>query len=80
MGKRSQDDQKNGQDNLKASLKDFNIPQESWEQITHVRARWRNLIRKGADGYEAKRDRTKARRVQRLNQGIIIRVVIFTEN
>ena len=42
-------------DTLKASLKDFNIPPESWEQIKLDRARWRCLIRKGADDYGAKR-------------------------
>ena len=29
----------------KASLKDFNIPTESWEQIAQDRAKWRGLIR-----------------------------------
>ena len=39
-------------DTLKASLKDFNIPTESWEQIAQDRAKWRGLIR---SEYEAKR-------------------------
>ena len=42
-------------DTLKASLKDFNIPKESWEQIGQDRAKWRGLIRRGASEYEAKR-------------------------
>ena len=32
-------------DTLKASLKDFNIPTESWEQIAQDRTKWRGLIR-----------------------------------
>ena len=43
------------QDNLKASLKDFNIPTESWEKITQDRTKWRGLIKRGAGEYEAKR-------------------------
>ena len=42
-------------DTLKASLKDFYIPTESWEQIAQDRAKWRGLIRRGASEYEAKR-------------------------
>ena len=42
-------------DTLKASLKDFNIPTESWEQIAQDRTKWRGLIRKGTGEYEAKR-------------------------
>ena len=42
-------------DTLKASLKDFKIPTESWEQIAQDRAKWRGLIRRGASEYEAKR-------------------------
>ena len=39
MGKRSHGDQKKWyKDTLKASLKDFNIPTESWEQIAQDRA------------------------------------------
>ena len=37
------------------SLKDFNIPAESWEQIAHDRTKWRGLIKRGAGEYEAKR-------------------------
>ena len=37
-------------DTLKASLKDFNIPTESWEQITQDQAKWRGLIRRGCGG------------------------------
>ena len=56
MGKRSHGRQKKRyKDTLKASLKDFNIPTESWEQIAQDRAKWRGLIRRGASEYEAKR-------------------------
>ena len=40
---------------LKASLKDFNIPTESWEQSAQDRTKWRCLINKGAAQFEAKR-------------------------
>ena len=43
------------QDTLKASLKDFNIPNESWEQAAQNRTKWRCLINKGASQSEAKR-------------------------
>ena len=33
-------------DTLKASLKDFNIPTESWEQAAQDRTKWRCLIKK----------------------------------
>ena len=56
MGKCSCGDRKKWyKDTLKASLKDFNIPTESWEQIAQDRAKWRGLIRRGASEYEAKR-------------------------
>ena len=55
MGKRSHGGQKKRyKDTLKASLKDFNIPTESREQIAQDRAKWRGLIRRGASEYEAK--------------------------
>ena len=55
IGKRFHGGQKKRyKDTLKASLKDFNIPTESWEQIAQGRAKWRGLIRKGASEYEAK--------------------------
>ena len=41
-------------DTLKASLKDFNIPTESWEQIVQDRTKWRGLVRRSAGEYEAK--------------------------
>ena len=43
------------QRHLKASLKDFNLPTESWEQATQDRTKWRCLINKGAAQFEAKR-------------------------
>ena len=33
----------------------FNISSESWEETPDDRAKWRCLIRKGPDDYEAKR-------------------------
>ena len=42
-------------DTLKASLKDFNIPTESWEQDSQDLTKWRCLINKGASQFEAKR-------------------------
>ena len=55
-GKRSQAGQKKRyKDTLKASLKDFNIPTESWEQAAQDRTKWRCLINKGASQFEAKR-------------------------
>ena len=57
MGKGSHGGQKKRyKDTLKASLKDFNIPTELWEQIAQDRAKWRGLIRRGASEYEAKRN------------------------
>ena len=41
-------------DTLKASLKDFNIPTESWEQAAQDRTEMRCLINKGASQFEAK--------------------------
>ena len=53
---RSQGGQKKRyKDTLKASLKDFNIPTESWEQAAQDRTKWRCLINKGAFQIEAKR-------------------------
>ena len=40
---------------LNASLKNFNISTESWEQIAQDRTKWRGLIKRGAGEYEAKR-------------------------
>ena len=49
-----------------ASLKDFNIPTESWEQIAQDRTKWRGLIKRGAGEYEAKRiSETEQKRAQR---------------
>ena len=50
-------------DTLKISLKDFNIPTESWEQIAQDRTKWRGLIRKGAGEYEAKESAKPSRNV-----------------
>ena len=52
MGKHSHGGQKKRyKDTLKAFLKAFNIPTESWEQIEQDRAKWRGLIRRGASEY-----------------------------
>ena len=56
VGKRSHGGQKKRyKDTLKASLKDFNIPTESWEKIAQDRTKWQGLIKRGAGEYEAKR-------------------------
>ena len=53
-------------DTLKASLKDFNIPTESWEQIAQDRTKCRGLIKRGAGEYEAKRiSEAEQKRAQR---------------
>ena len=55
-GKRSQGGQKKRFiDTLKASLKDFNIPTESWEQAAQDRTKWRCLINKAPSQFESKR-------------------------
>ena len=54
VGKRSHGGQKKRyKDTLKASLKDFNIPTESWEQIAQDRTKWQGIIRRRAGEYEA---------------------------
>ena len=67
MSKRSHSGQKKRyKDTLKASLKDFNIPTESWEQIAQDRAKWQGLIRRGASEYELKRiSEAEQKRAQR---------------
>ena len=67
MGKRSHGGQKKRyKDTLKASLKDFNLPTESWEQIAQDRAKWRGLIKRGASEYVAKRiSEAEQKRAQR---------------
>ena len=48
VGKRSHGGQKKRyKDTLKASLKDFNIPTESWEQIAQDRTKWLGRITRG---------------------------------
>ena len=54
--KRAQGGQKKRyKDTLKASIKDFNILTESWEQAAQDRTKLRCLINKGASHFEAKR-------------------------
>ena len=63
MGKRYHGGQKKRyKGTLKALIKDFNIPTESWEQIAQDRAKWRGLIRKGASEYETKKKSAKPSR------------------
>ena len=63
-GKRSQGGQKKRyKDTLKASLNDFNIPIESWEQAAQDRTKWRCLINKGASQFEAKSSQFEAKRI-----------------
>ena len=66
MGKRSHDGQKKRyKDTLKTSLKNVNIPTESWEQIAQDRAKWRGLISSVSE-YEAKRiSEAEQKRAQR---------------
>ena len=66
-GKRSQGGKKKHyKDTLKASLKEFIIPTESWEQAAQDRTKWRCLINKGASQFEAKRIcETKRKRKER---------------
>ena len=69
VGKRSHGGKKKRyKDILKASasLKDFNIPIESWGQIAQGRSKWRGLIRRDAGEYEAKRiSEAEQKRAQR---------------
>ena len=68
-GKRSQGGQKKRyKDTLKVSLRDFNIPTESWEQAAQDRTKWRCLINKGAFQFEAKRICEAERSVQKGKQ------------
>ena len=54
--KRSQGGQKKRyKDTLNASLKDFNIPTESWERAAQDRTKWRCLTNKGAAQFESMR-------------------------
>ena len=80
MGKCSHGGQKKRyKDTLKASLKDFNIPTELWEQIAQDRAKWRGLIRRGTSEYEAKRiSKAEQKRAQySQSQGITNRAVLL---
>ena len=65
--KRSHGGQKKRYKNThKASLKDFNIPTESWEQVAQDRTKWRGLIKRGNGEYEAKRiSEAEQKRAQR---------------
>ena len=72
-GKRAQGGQKKRyKDTLKASLKDFDIPTESWEQAAQDRNKRRCFINKGASQYEPKRiceaERKRKERKARANE------------
>ena len=63
MGKRSHGGQKKRyKDTLKATIKDFNILTEPWQQIAQDRSKWRGIIRRGASEYEAKKESAKPSR------------------
>ena len=55
VGKLQGGQEKRYKDTLKVSPKDFNIPPECLKQSAQDRSKWRCLIRKGEDDYEAKR-------------------------
>ena len=67
VGKRYHGGQKKRyKDILKASLKDFNTPTESREQIAQDRTKWRALIKRGAGECEPKRiSEAEQKRAQR---------------
>ena len=76
VGKRSHGGQKKRyKDTLKASLKDFNIPTESKEQIAQDRTKLRGLIRQRAGEYETKRisdaEQKRAQRKARAKQSFL---------
>ena len=53
------------QGHQQTSLKDFNIPTESWEQFVQDPAKWRGLNRRAAGEYDAKRvSEAKQKRAQ----------------
>ena len=55
-GKRSRGGQKKRfKDNIKSSLKAFNIDHESWEQSAADRSSWRSLIHGGSKSFESER-------------------------
>ena len=55
-GKRPQGGQKKRyKDTLKALMKAFDIPTESWKQAAQDRTKWRCLIYKGATQFESKK-------------------------
>ena len=68
---------------LKASLKDFNIPTESWEQIAQDRTKWRGLIKRGGGGgggageYEAKRISEAEQKRAHTNRAFFLRPLLF---
>ena len=81
MGKHSHGGQKKQyKGTLKASLEDFNIQTELWEEIAQDRAKWWGLFRRGASEYEAKRigeAKQKWGTAQRQSWGITNRAVLL---
>jgi hypothetical protein len=66
-GKRSQGGQKKRfKDSLKATMKDAAINPDQWEGLARDRPKWRSLIARGANSYEASRiQEAKRKRAQR---------------
>ena len=49
------------QRNARTSLKDFEIPMGSWEQIAQERSKWRGLVNEEAAFYEKKSEAERKR-------------------
>ena len=70
VGKRSHGGQKKRyKDTLKASLKDFNIPTESWEQIEQDRTKWRRLIKRELLNKKQKKKKKSAKPSRNVHSG-----------
>ena len=69
-GKRTAGGQyKRYKDTLKASLKNFNINPDTWENLAAIRTTWRSEIRRGATQYENTRiKKAEDKRAERKNR------------
>ena len=69
-GKRTTGGQYNRyKDTLKASLKNFNIDPDTWENLASIRTTWRSEIRRGAIQYENPRiKKAEDKRAERKNR------------
>ena len=69
-GKRTTGGQyKRYKDTLKASLKNFNIDPDTWENLASIRTTWRSEIRRGATQYENTRiKKAEDKRAERKNR------------